>query len=78
MNTITNEVEEEDSTTCVNTRMTESYDEENNTMPLAQSPKGNMINEEKESVEPTTLRTKMGSNDVSNTPKEVRSTQYVR
>ncbi len=58
--------------------MTEPYDEENSTMLEPQSPKGNMIYEEKESVKLTTLRTKMGSNDVSNTLKEVGSTQYVR
>jgi len=75
-NTITNEVEEEDSTTCANVEIMESDDKENNTMPKPQSPKENMTNEEDESPK-LTPRTKMGFNDVSNTPKEVGSTQCV-
>jgi hypothetical protein len=36
-----------------------------------------MTNEEEESLESATPRTKIGSNDVSNTPKEVGFAQYV-
>jgi len=75
-NTITSEVEEEDSTTCANVEMMELDDKEDSTMPKPQSPKENMTNEEEKSPK-LTPRTKTGSDDVSNTPKEVGSTQYV-
>ncbi len=37
-----------------------------------------MTNEEEEGSKLATPRTKIGSNDVNNTPKEVGSTQYVQ
>jgi hypothetical protein len=36
-----------------------------------------MIDEEEEGLESATPRTKIGSNDVNNTPKEVGFAQYV-
>ncbi len=36
-----------------------------------------MTDEEEENLEPATPRTKIGSNDVNSTPKEVGFAQYV-
>jgi hypothetical protein len=36
-----------------------------------------MIDEEEESIEPTTPKTETGSNDVSSTPRKVGFAQYV-
>jgi hypothetical protein len=77
-NTITNEVEKEDSTTCTNVGMMELDDEEKNMIPKPQSPEKNMTYEKEESLESATPRIEMGSNDVSNTPKEASFAQYVR
>jgi hypothetical protein len=75
-NIITNKVEEdEDSTTCANVGMMESDDKEESMMLEPQSPKENMTNEEEENPKLATPRTKIGSNDVNNTPKEVGSKQ---
>ncbi len=76
-NIITSEVEEEDSTTCTNARMTKLDDEDKNTMPKTPSLEHAMMNEEKEGKELMTLKTKIGSNDVSNTLRKFGFAQYV-
>jgi hypothetical protein len=68
------EVEEEDSGACVDGGLTKSNEEDKNTIPKTQSLEENMTNEEEEGSKLATPRTKIGSNDVNNTPKEVSST----
>ncbi len=70
-------MEEEDSIECVNAKMTELDNEEKTMMLEPWSLEQNMTNEEKEIIKPTTPKTKTGSNDVNNTPKEVNFAQYV-
>ncbi len=76
-NTITNEVEDEDSIACADARMTKLDDEEESMMPEPWSLEKKMTIEEEENPKLVTLKIEMGSNDVSNTPREVGSTQYV-
>jgi hypothetical protein len=61
--TINSEVEEEDYETCPNGEMTKLDDEEKNIVLETPCPKDLMTNEE-EGMEPTTLRIKMGYNDM--------------
>jgi hypothetical protein len=68
-----NEVEEEDSRACVDGGLTKSDEEDKSTIPKTQSLEENMTNEEEEGSKLATPRTKIGSNDVNNTPKEVGS-----
>jgi hypothetical protein len=67
VNTISNEVEEKDFTTCPNVEMMKSDDKEKNTVLETPCPKNTMANEEKESTKLVTPWTKIGFNDVSNT-----------
>jgi len=67
------EVEEKDSRACVDGRLTKS-EEDKNTILKTQSLEENMTNEEEEGLKLATPRTKIGSNDVNNTLKEVGST----
>ncbi len=62
---------EEDFVAFANAKMTELDDEEKNMMPDLQSPKENMTNEEKKSLELAMPRIETSSNDLSNTPKKV-------
>jgi hypothetical protein len=77
VNIISNGVEEEDFATRFDGGMMESDDEEENTVPKTPCPKNAMMDEEKEGTKLITPRTKMGSNDNSNTPRKIGSTQYV-
>ncbi len=56
-NTISNQVEEEDSTTCPDGGMTKSKDKEENMMPKKPCPKDAMVDDEEPSMEPVTQRT---------------------
>jgi hypothetical protein len=69
-NTISSEVEEEDCETCPNGGMTKSDDEEENIVLETPCPK-NIVMDEEEGMEPTTLRIKTGYNDASSTLKEI-------
>jgi hypothetical protein len=74
-NTTINEVKEgEDFGACVDGGLIELDEKDKNTMPKTQSLKENVTNEEEEGLESATPRTKRGSNDVNNKPKEVGST----
>ncbi len=68
------EVQEEDSEACIDGGLTKSDEEDKNTIPKTQSLEENMTNEEEEGSKLATPRTKIGFNDVNNTPKEVGST----
>jgi hypothetical protein len=76
-NTISNEVDEEDSTTCPNDEMMELNEEEKNMVVKTPCLENTMTDSNEEDIEPTTPRLKMGSNDVTNTPKKISSIHYV-
>ncbi len=77
-NTINNEVEEKDSIACPNGEMKESDDQKKNIMLKTPCPKAATKDEEEESMELVTPRTKMGFNDMDNTLKFFGFTQYVQ
>jgi hypothetical protein len=74
-NTINSEVDEEDPTTCPNGEMMESNDEERNMVLKTPCLENIMTDSKKEGTKLTTLKSKMGSNDVTNAPKKIGSTQ---
>ncbi len=78
VNTISNEVEEEDYETCLDGGVMESDDEEKNIVPETPCLKSFLMDEEEEGMEPTTPGTETDCNDASNTPREIGSTQYVQ
>jgi hypothetical protein len=77
VNIISIKVKEEDFATRFDGGMTELDDEEESIVPKTPCPKNAMTDEEKEGTKLTTPRTEMGSNDASNTPREIGSSQYV-
>jgi len=77
---ISSKVEKEDSTTCLKGRMTKLDEEEESKVPKTTYPKDTIMDskEEEENIELMTPRSKMGSNDVNNTPVEIGSTLYIQ
>ncbi len=74
-NTISSEVDEEDPTTCPNGEMMESNDEERNMVLKTPCLENTMTDSKKEGMKLITPKSKMGSNDVTNTPKKIGYTQ---
>ncbi len=77
-NTISSKVDEEDSTTRPIGEMMELDDKEESMVLQTPCLENTMTNSNEEGIEPMTPRSKMGSNDVTNTPKIIGSTQYVQ
>jgi hypothetical protein len=70
-NTISNKVEEEASVVCPNGGMMELNDKKESVVPKTPCLEDAMLNAKEEGMELTTLRTKIRSNDVSNTPRKI-------
>jgi hypothetical protein len=73
-NTISSEVDEEDFATCPNGEMMESYDKKESMVLKTPCLENTMTDSKEEGMKSTTPRSKMGSNDVTNTPKKIGST----
>jgi hypothetical protein len=73
-NTISNEVEEDNSTTFLDGKMIELDDEKESMMPRTPCLKDAMTDEEEEGTKLARPRIETCSNDSSNTPKKIGST----
>ncbi len=78
VNKISNKAEEKKYKTCLDGGMTESGDKEESIVPKRPCLEGVLMDKEKEGIELVTPRIETCYNDVSNTPREIGSTQYVQ